>query len=44
MLLEKIEVIVEVGPGKVLTGIIKRINKDIRTINVDKVGDISALK
>ncbi len=43
MLLEKIEVIVEVGPGKVLTGIIKRINKDIRTINVDKVGDISAL-
>jgi len=32
---------VEIGPGKVLTGLIKRINKNVRLINV---GDVQAVK
>jgi len=32
---------IEIGPGKVLTGLIKRINKEARTINL---GDIEAIR
>jgi [acyl-carrier-protein] S-malonyltransferase len=32
---------VEIGPGQVLTGLIKRISKDARTVNV---GDVSSVK
>jgi [acyl-carrier-protein] S-malonyltransferase len=32
---------IEIGPGKVLTGLIKRINKEARTINI---GDLEAIK
>ena len=34
---------VEIGPGKVLSGLIKRINKDVKVLNIDKVGDIEGL-
>jgi [acyl-carrier-protein] S-malonyltransferase len=33
--------LIEVGPGKVLSGLIKRINRDVKTLNV---GDYSELK
>ncbi|GAI03313.1 unnamed protein product, partial [marine sediment metagenome] len=32
---------IEIGPGKVLTGLIKRINKEVNTINI---GDAEAVK
>ncbi len=32
---------IEIGPGKVLAGLIKRINKDVQTINI---GDLEAVK
>jgi [acyl-carrier-protein] S-malonyltransferase len=32
---------IEIGPGKVLTGLIKRINKGVKTINL---GDAQAIK
>jgi len=34
---------VEVGPGKVLTGLIRRINKDVEVINVNSVETLDAL-
>ena len=30
----------EVGPGKVLQGLIKRINPDVKTFGVDKYSDV----
>jgi len=32
---------IEIGPGKVLTGLIKRINREVRTMNI---GDLEAVK
>ena len=41
MVKEGVDTFVEVGPGQVLTGLIKRISKDARTVNV---GDVSSVK
>lgn len=35
---------IEIGPGKVLTGLIKRINKDVQTINIGDAQDIKEIK
>jgi len=32
---------IEIGPGEVLSGLIRRINKDVKTINI---GDANAIK
>lgn len=34
---------VEVGPGKVLQGLIKRINKDVSIVGIDKLDDLNKL-
>ncbi|MFQ5585266.1 MAG: ACP S-malonyltransferase [Thermodesulfobacteriota bacterium] len=44
MVAEGVEVIVEVGPGKVLTGLAKRIERGVKTLGVDRPEDIDFLK
>ena len=34
---------VEIGPGKVLSGLIKRINKDVKVSSINNVDDIKLL-
>jgi [acyl-carrier-protein] S-malonyltransferase len=36
-------VVVEIGPGKVLSSLVKRIDKTIDTFNLDSAGDLDAL-
>ena len=36
--------IIEIGPGKVLTGLIKRINNNFNIINIEKISDIEKIK
>lgn len=41
MINDGVSTFVEIGPGKVLTGLIKRISKDVKTVNI---GDVQAIK
>ncbi len=40
MIMHGTSVFVEIGPGKVLSGLIKRINKDVKVLNIDTLEDI----
>ncbi len=42
MTAEGCELFIEVGAGKVLSGLIRRINRDVQTLNVSEPGDIEA--
>lgn len=41
---EGVEAAIEIGPGKVLSGLVKRIDKDIQTLNFSNPGDLGKLK
>jgi [acyl-carrier-protein] S-malonyltransferase len=44
MVNEGVSTFIEIGPGTVLTGLIKRINKDVKTVNIGDVPAINEIK
>ena len=44
MIENKVNHFIEIGPGKVLSGLIKRINRDVRIDNINSLKDIENLK
>ncbi|HEY32092.1 MAG TPA: ACP S-malonyltransferase [Dehalococcoidia bacterium] len=43
MLSQGVNSIIEIGPGRVLTGLMRRINRDTETMNIGNADDITAL-
>ena len=43
MIDEGVDNFIEIGPGKVLVGLIKRINKQVKTISINSEDDIKSI-
>ncbi len=44
MIKNEVDHFIEIGPGKVLSGLVKRINRDIKIDTINSQSDIESLK
>lgn len=44
MIADGVDTFIEIGPGRTLSGFLKKINKDVTCINIDKLEDMEKLK
>ena len=44
MIENNVDHFIEIGPGKVLSGLVKRISKDVKINTINSISDIESLK